>query len=113
MRKSGYNWWSLFARLADPGVRREAITSRPLLLHAVARQTTHAGQTVVSVTPLHAEAPKIRRLLTELSQFLEGLKATAEQWTCGQRWSRILRRIFQALLCGVELKMPEWVAARG
>src|SRR2546428_4108681 len=37
-----YNWWSLFARLADPSVRREAITSRPLLLHAVARQTTHA-----------------------------------------------------------------------
>jgi hypothetical protein len=106
-----YNWWSLFARLADPSVRREAITSRPLLLHAVARQTTHAGQTVVTVTPLHADEPKIRRMLTELSQFLETLRRTAEQLTCGQRWCRILSRIFHALLGGVELKMPEGLAA--
>jgi hypothetical protein len=108
-----YNWWSLFARLADPSLRREAITSRPLLLHAVARQTTHAGQTVVTVTPLHAEEPKIRRMLTTLSQFLETLKATAEQLTRGQRWCRILDRIFQRLLDGVKLKMPEWVAPTG
>jgi hypothetical protein len=108
-----YNWWSLFARLADPSVRREAITSRPLLLHAVARQTTHAGQTVVTVTPLHADEPKIRRMLTELSQFLETLKRTAEQLTCGQRWCRILSRIFQALLGGQELKMPEGLVAAG
>jgi len=108
-----YNWWSLFVRLADPGVRREAITSRPLLLHAVARQTTHAGQTVVTVTPLHAEEPKIRRMLTELSQFLSALKATAKQLTSGQRWCRILSRIFQKLLGGVELKMPVWVEAPG
>jgi hypothetical protein len=27
-----------------------------------------AGQTVVTVTPMHAEEPKIRRMLTELSQ---------------------------------------------
>jgi hypothetical protein len=106
-----YNWWSLFARLADPSVRREAITSRPLLLHAVARQTTHAGQTVVTVTPLHADEPKIRRMLTELSQFLETLKTTAEQLTCGQRWCRILSRIFHVLLGGVELKMPEELGA--
>ena len=108
-----YNWWSLFARLADPSVRREAITSRPLLLHAVARQTTHAGQTVVTVTPLHADEPKIRRMLTELSQFLETLGRTAEQLTCGQRWCRILSRIFHAWLGGVELKMPEGLAAAG
>jgi hypothetical protein len=40
-----YNWWSLFVRLADPDHHREVITSRPLLLHAVARQSRHAGQT--------------------------------------------------------------------
>ena len=38
-----YNWWSLFVRLADPDHHREAITSRPLLLHGIARQTHHAG----------------------------------------------------------------------
>jgi Transposase DDE domain group 1 len=108
-----YNWWSTFVRLADPSRRREAITSRPLLLHAVARQTTHAGQTVVHVTPLHAEEPKIRPMLTALSQFLAGLKATAEQLTCGQRWCRILSRIFRPLLGEVDLPMPSWVAATG
>src|SRR4029077_6484947 len=39
-----YNWWNLFTRLADPEHHREALTSRPLLLSAVARQTQHAGQ---------------------------------------------------------------------
>jgi len=108
-----YNWWSLFVRLADPSVRREAITSRPLLLHAVARQSTHAGQTMISVTPLHAEAPKIRQMLTTLSLFLSQLKATAEQLTDPQRWCRILSRVFQALLGNVELRMPDWVGSGG
>jgi hypothetical protein len=39
-----YDWWSLFVRLADPDHPREAITTRPLLLSAIARQTQHAGQ---------------------------------------------------------------------
>ena len=34
-----YNWWSLFVRAAHPKARREAITSRPLLLNAVGRKT--------------------------------------------------------------------------
>ena len=38
-----YKWWSLFVRLADPNQQTEAITSRPLLLHAPARQTRHGG----------------------------------------------------------------------
>jgi hypothetical protein len=39
-----FNWWSLFVRLADLDHRPEAITSRPLLMQAIARQTQHAGQ---------------------------------------------------------------------
>ena len=38
MIASVYNWWSLFARLAEPDKHSEAITTRPLLLHAPARQ---------------------------------------------------------------------------
>jgi len=34
-----YNWWSLFVRLANPHQHTEAITSRPLLLHAPACQS--------------------------------------------------------------------------
>ena len=44
------NWWNLFVRLADPDRHREAITSRPLLLQAIGRQTQHAGQTTITIT---------------------------------------------------------------
>ena len=108
-----YNGWSLFVRLADPTVRREAITSRPLLLHAIAQKTTHSGQTTVTVTTTHAEAPKIRRMLTELSQFLTGLTTTAEQLTSAERWRRILSRIFALLLKGQELFVPKLATDTG
>jgi len=31
-----YDWWSIFVRLVEPDRHMEAITSRPLLLHAIA-----------------------------------------------------------------------------
>jgi hypothetical protein len=43
-----FNWWNLFARLADPNHHREAITSRPLLLTAIGRRTKHAEQTTTA-----------------------------------------------------------------
>ncbi|CAN5352036.1 hypothetical protein BH10PSE19_BH10PSE19_15620 [soil metagenome] len=43
-----YNWWNLLVRLAEPDKHLEAITSRPLLLHAVGKQTSHAGQTRIT-----------------------------------------------------------------
>jgi hypothetical protein len=39
-----FNWWNLFVRLADPAHHREVITSRPLLLQAIGRQTSHASR---------------------------------------------------------------------
>ena len=47
-----YNWWNLFVRLAQPHKHFEAITSRPLLLHGVATQTKHAGQTRLIITSM-------------------------------------------------------------
>jgi hypothetical protein len=41
-----YNWWRLFTRLAIPNRHTEATTTRPLLLHGVARQTKHGSQTI-------------------------------------------------------------------
>src|SRR5271170_996840 len=37
-----YDWWNIFVRLAEPDWHREAITSRPLLLHAIAERVRHA-----------------------------------------------------------------------
>ncbi|MBV9529881.1 MAG: hypothetical protein JO283_02095 [Bradyrhizobium sp.] len=55
-----FNWWNLFVRLADPNHHREAITSRPLLLEVIGRQTSHAGRTTVTVTNSHGEHNRAR-----------------------------------------------------
>jgi hypothetical protein len=89
-----YNWWTLFVRLAQPHKHFEAITSRPLLLHGVATQTRHAGQTRLTITSTHAKQAAIQAVLTRLAGFLSSLKATAEQLTDAQRLRAILARAF-------------------
>ena len=91
-----YNWWNLFVRLAQPHKHFEAITSRPLLLHGVATQTRHAGQTrlTITITSTHAKQAAIQAVLTSLAGFLSSLKATAEQLTDAQRLRAILSRAF-------------------
>jgi len=89
-----YNWWTLFVRLAQPHKHFEAISSRPLLLHGVATQTQHAGQTHLTITSLHAKQSAIQAVLTSLAGFLSTLKATAEQWTDAERLRAILARAF-------------------
>jgi len=102
-----YNWWSLYVRLAHPDKHLEAITSRPLLLHAVGKQTHHQGQTMVTITSAHAKSEKVQRILDEISRFLAILKTTAEQLTPSERWRRILSRAFFKLLGGKPLQAPE------
>lgn len=101
-----YNWWSLFVRLARPDKHLEAITSRPLLLYAVGKQTHHQGQTTVTITSTHAKTDKIQRALKQVTRFLKTLKATAEQLTQPARWRLILSRAFCQLLKGKPLYSP-------
>ena len=89
-----YNWWTLFVRLAQPHKHFEAISSRPLLLHGVATQTRHGGQTRLTITSTHAKQEKIQRVLLSLASFLATLKSTAEQLTDAQRLRAILQRAF-------------------
>lgn len=103
-----YNWWSLFVRLADPEQHREAITSRPMLLYGVARQTQHGGQTKLTLSSLHAQASKIRVMLTKVSLFLSELVAHAEQLSVAERWRRILSKVFETFLRGRPLSQPSW-----
>jgi hypothetical protein len=93
-----YNWWSSFVRCAEPERPREAITSRPLLLHAVGRVITSGRQTILRLTSSHAEAAHVQKILTDLSVFLSGLMNAAEQLTSSERWQRIWHRILQPLL---------------
>ena len=89
-----YNWWTLFVRLANPHKHHEAITSRPSLLHGVATQTQHAGQTRLTITSTHAKQAVIQAVLTNLARFLASLKSTAEQRTDTQRLHAILVSAF-------------------
>ena len=101
-----YNWWSLFVRLMDPDHHREAITTRPLLLQAVAKQTRHGGQKRLTISSMHAKAAMACRALRSLTAFFKTLTTNAEQLSPLQRWYRILSRAMVKYLKGRELKPP-------
>jgi Transposase DDE domain group 1 len=90
-----YNCWTLFTRLAIPNRHTEAMTSRPLLLNGVARQTTHGNQATLTITSMHAQAPAVRRALEVVSTFLQRVRQTAEQFTSTGHWPAVLRFIFR------------------
>jgi hypothetical protein len=95
-----YNWWTIYMRLGIPDKHAEAITSRPLALHGIARRTRHSNQTTVEVTSTHSKALVIAEALTKVSGFLKRIKATAEQLTQVARWRLILSAAFQHFLRG-------------
>ena len=101
-----YNWWSLFVRLADPQHHREAITSRPLLLSALARRTHHAGQVTLTVSSAHGCATQARRAYLRIAGFMAGLRQSAEQLDPLGRWYRILSEALRHYLHGRQLKPP-------
>src|SRR5208337_1409258 len=93
-----YDWWNIFVRLVEPDRHMEAITSRPLLLHAIATRGRHARQTTITVASSHARAIPAAKALRAVAIFLRELAKTAEQLTGLQRWRRILVRAFQVFL---------------
>lgn len=101
-----YNWWNLFVRLADPNKHLEAITSRPLLLNAIGKQTTHAGQTFIKITSTHGRTETVRWFLGRITTFFKSLKTDAEQLTGEQRWYRILSKAVEKYLQGRQLQPP-------
>jgi hypothetical protein len=88
-----YNWWNLFVRCAQPTRPQEAISTRPLLLHAVGRIIKSGGQRVLRLTSSHAEASQVQEILSKLSLFLSGLMNAAEQLKPEERWKRIWERV--------------------
>jgi hypothetical protein len=92
-----YNWWSWYCRAAHPGARLEAVTSRPLLLAAVGKAASHAGQTQLYLTPLHAKTQTIKALIVNVRAALQHVKAAAEQLPTLDRWATLLRYICQRI----------------
>jgi hypothetical protein len=101
-----YDWWNIFVRLAEPDWHREAITSRPLLLHAIAERVRHARQTTIRIASMHARSVPAAEALRAVAKFLRGLVETAEQLAPLHRWREILSRAFQAFLKGRPLRAP-------
>ena len=93
-----YNWWTWYVRLAHPKTRLEAITSRPKLLSAVGRMTSHAGQKKILLTITHEAASQIRVLVTHVRHGLSLIQATAPQLTKPQRWFALVRYIVERIL---------------
>ena len=108
-----FNWWSLFVRLADPDHRPEAITSRPLLLQAIGRQTRHAGRTTVTITSSHGEHHRAQKALRRIADFFAKLRRTAEQLTPLERWYRILSEALKKFLRGRILVPPRQLQPAG
>ena len=82
--------WILFTRLAGPEHHREALTSRPLLLSAIARRTQHAGQVTLSISSTPGLRDKARRAYVRIAAFLADLRQNAEQLDPLLKWYRIL-----------------------
>lgn len=101
-----YNWWTLFVRLAQPHKHTEALTSRPLLLHGVARQTKHAGQTTITITSGHARSDMVQATLRALTDFLNMLRTSAEQLGLSARMLLIAKQAFCCLLGVERMKLP-------
>jgi hypothetical protein len=102
-----YNWWSLFTRLSSPHKRAEAITSRPLLLHAIGRKTSHSNQSTLTLTSLHAEANKIQMAVKAVAGFLHHIRSIAEQLKPMERWRLILLAIVRAFPLTRAVEMPD------
>ena len=101
-----YNWWTLFGRLADPDRHHEAITSRPLMMHAIARRTEHAGRTTLTITSTHGDHAEARRAYRRIAAFFATLRSTAEQLSPLQRLYRILSEAMKKYLRGRQLRPP-------
>jgi hypothetical protein len=105
-----YNWWSWYVRLAHPKTRLEAITSRPKLLSAVGRMTSHAGQKKIVLTITHEAATQIKALVTNVRHGLSLIQATAPQLTKSQKWFALVRYIVEQILLRAPRPSPGLLA---
>jgi len=101
-----YNWWSWYVRAANPQARREALTSRPLLLAAVGRAVSHAGQTLLYLTPMHAETDLIKSMIANVHAALSHVRRAAEQLPKLDRWATLLAYICRQIAGQFALPTP-------
>lgn len=108
-----YNWWSWYVRAANPQARREALTSRPLLLAAVGRATHSGGRTELHLTPMHAEVGLIQTMIANIQAAIAYVRRTAEQLPKIDRWRVLVSYISERITGKIILPPPPPALAGG
>ena len=106
-----YNWWSWYVRLANPKSRLEAKTSRPKLLDAVGKLTSHARVNKIVLVMTHEAGHHIKAMIANIHAGVAHIRSAAPQLTGHQRWFALARYIADKILAFVpNTKLPEAVA---
>ena len=95
-----------YVRAANPQARREALTSRPLLLAAVGRAVSHAGQTLLYLTPMHAEVGLIKSMIANVHAAISYVRRAAEQLPKLDHWRALVGYICQRIVGHMALPIP-------
>lgn len=95
-----YSYWQWKPRsvLQDTVVLSSRLPNLVTLLHDVTKQTTHAGQTTITISTSHAKSRTVQTALQALSGFLANIKSSAEQLTVNARLALITRHAFRVFL---------------
>jgi hypothetical protein len=88
-----YNWWNLYVRLALLDQHHEAITSRPLLLSSIGRQTKHSDKKTITITSMHGKVDKLAKAYHRISDIFNELKTIAPQLTLNECWTHLMQKI--------------------
>jgi type I site-specific restriction endonuclease len=89
-----YNGWSLYTKLVEEEIAREAITSRPMFLMHVAKASTHQSMRFLVIFCAHAQLNQIKKKLEIATLRLkEWASLTAEQLKARSLWKRIIGHI--------------------
>ena len=92
----------------------EAITSRPLLLAAVGKAASHAGQTTLYLTPLHGKANFLKPLIANIRAALQHVRAAAEQFKTIDPWAALLRYVSEKIAPSIgPFRPPDVLVASG
>jgi hypothetical protein len=109
-----YNCWSWYCRSANPNERMEAITSRPLLLAAVGKTASHAGQVMLYLTPMHGKTDLLKTLIANIRAALQHVKATAEQFKAHDPWALLVLYVSERFAPSPRhYRLPEWPSRSG
>lgn len=89
-----YNWWSLYTKLVDEAIAREAITSRPMFLMHVAKASIHQSMRSLVIFCAHGRVHQIKEKLENAAHLLkQWAQLTAEQLKARCLWKRIVEHI--------------------